>query len=136
MAANKETIFQKAPSNGTPVTFVNADGTAEKTIFTAGGEGALVDRVLVTSDDTSIVVLNVFVNDGSTSFRIGTISVPIDAGTNGTIVGVNLLDTTQMPGLQASGGLSLATTHLLKVAPQAAVTAAKTVTLTPLGGDY
>jgi len=136
MAANKEVSFQDLPSNGTPVTFVNADGTAEKTIFTAGADGALVDSVFVTSDDTSAVVLNVFVNDGSTSFRIGTINVPTLSGTDGVVVGVNLLDTTQMPALQTSGGILLAPTNLLKVAPQSAVTAAKTVTLTPLGGDF
>lgn len=136
MVANTKPIFQNGVKNGTPVTFVNADGTTEKTIFTAGADGSLVDSVFVTSDDTSAVVLDVFINDLTTSFLIGSVNVPTLSGTDGTTDGINLLDITLLPALQSGGSLPLQATFKLNVAPQAAVTAAKTVTITPAGGDY
>lgn len=134
--ANTNPIFQSGPSNGAPATIVNADGSAEKTIYTAGANGALVDSVFVTSDDTSAVVLNVFVNDGTTSYLIGAVNVPTLSGTNGIAAGVNLLSLGDIPALQTGGGLALAPTYKLNVAAQSAVTAAKTVTLVAAGGDY
>ena len=136
MAANISPIFQAAPSNGTPQTILPADTTAEKTIYTAGADGALVDSVFVTSDDTSDVVLNVFVNNGSTSFLIGAVTIPTLSGTDGTAPAINLLNLDSLPALQAGGGLTLQSGHKLNVSAQVTVTAAKTVTITAAGGDY
>ena len=134
--SNTNPIFQSGPSNGAPATIVNADGTVEKTIYTAGVNGALVDSVFVTSDDPSSVVLSVFVNDGATSYLIGAINVPALSGTNGMTAGINLLSLGDIPALQAGGGLALAPTYKLNVAAQSSVTATNTVTLVAAGGEY
>jgi len=134
--ANTLPIFQSGPSNGTPQTILPADTTAEKTIYTAGSDGALVDSVFVTSDDTSDVVLNVFINNGTTSFLIGAVTIPTLSGTDGTAPTINLLNLASLPALQAGGGLTLQPTHKLNVSAQSAVTTAKTVTITAAGGDY
>lgn len=136
MAVNQKPIFQDGPLNGLPKTFVNADGTTKKTVYTAGADGALVDTVAVVSDDTAAVILEIHINDGTTSFQVGELSIPAGSGTDGTSAAVNLLSTTALPWLQTSGGLPLQATYSLEVNAKAAVTATKTVTVTPFGGDF
>ena len=135
MAANQVPIFQKAPKVS-GITIVDTDTTTLKTSFTAGTEGALVDNVSVTSDDTSAVTLVISINDGTTDFLIGEVVVPIGAGTDGTTPAVNLFDANALPFLQEGGGIPLNANFLLKVNAKATVTAAKTVTLVAFGGDY
>ena len=128
-------IFQAAPKNG-HTTITAADGVSEKTLYTAGANGALVDSVAVVSDDTADAVINILVNDGSTSYPVGQVNVLTGAGRNGTTPGQNLLNLTDIPALQTNGGLSLGPNAVLKVAANSAVTATKTVTFTAFGGDY
>ena len=134
--ANAAPIFQAQPSNGSPATIVNADGTAEKTLYTAGANGALVDSVYITSSDTSAVILDVLINDGTASYLIGAINIPTLSGTDGVASAVNLLGGSNIPALQASGALALSPLHSLRVSAQAAVTATFTVTMVAAGGDY
>lgn len=128
-------IFQAAPKNG-HVTITSADGTGEKTLYTAGANGALVDSVAVVSDDTADAVINVIVNDGSTSYSIGQVNVLAGAGTDGVAKAQNLLNLQDIPALQINGGLALGPNAVLKVSANSTVTAAKTVTFTAIGGDY
>ena len=92
--------------------------------------------MFVTSDDTSAVVLNVYVNNGSTSFLVGAVNIPTLAGTNGVAPSINLLNLIDLPALQAGGGLALQPTYKLNISAQTTVTAAKTMTITAAGGDY
>jgi hypothetical protein len=128
-------IFQASPKNA-HTTITSADATAEKTLYTAGATGGLVDSVAVVSDDTADAVINVIVNDGTTSYRVGQVTVLAGAGTDGTTPAQNLLTLTDIPALQANGGLLLAPNAILKVAANSALTATKTATFTAFGGDY
>jgi hypothetical protein len=135
MAANIDPIYVLA-SNCKGVTFVNADGTAKKTLFTAGANGSLLTDLNITSDDTALMNLDLFLKDGTTSFALGTIPVAIGAGTTAASNAVNGLDAAKLPGLAADGTLWLPTLWTLEGAVKVAVTAAKTVTVLALGGDY
>jgi hypothetical protein len=113
------------------VTFVNADGTTAKSLYTAGANGSIVVSISACSSDTSAVNMQVFANNGSTNYLIGTVNIPASSGANGTANSVALLNTTAMPHakLDSSGNptIQLPSGWSLQVAPLANVTSAKTV---------
>lgn len=134
--SNRFPIFQSKPKM-TAVEIDNADGTALQSLFTAGAtNGALIDNIAVTTDDTSDVTIVVTVYDGSADFTVGEVVIPAGSGTDGSNPAVNLLDADALPFLQANGGLPLGPSDILKVNAKAAVTATKVVHLVAFGGDY
>ncbi len=128
-------VFQAGPKNA-HVIVADTDTTVAQTLQTAGASGALIDSIAVTSDDTSAAVINVIVNDGSTDYQIGQVTIAAGAGTDGTTAAQNLLSSVSLPFLQTGGGLALGPNAVLKVAANATLTAAKSVTFTAIGGDY
>ena len=62
--------------------------------------------------------------------------VPTLSGTDGSAASVDLLDSTLIAGLDSDGELFLPSGYKVQVAPLASVTAAKTVTVVCIGGDY
>ena len=128
MAANTAPIFV-ATANLVEVTFVNADGTTPKDLIAGATDGTKVFATNCTSDDTATVNMQVFMHDGPTAYLLGTVAVVTLSGTDGTNVAVNLLDAVQIPTLDADGELFIPTGYKIQVAPLAAVTAAKTVTV-------
>ena len=122
------------------MTFVNADSTTAKTLLTAGANGTVVRGIFGTTNDTSANNVAVSINDGSTTFLLGTVRLATLSGTDGAVNGVDLLNTTAMPGLELDGAgnavLYLKAGYTLKVAPLVAVTAAKTLTLFAMGRDF
>lgn len=135
MAANTLPIFVDTP-NLVEVTFVNADGTTPKDLIAGATDGTRIISIAVTSDDTSAVILNFYIHDGSTAYRVGAVNVPTLSGTNGTAPAVNLLDSTELPWLDADGGFVIPTGYKIQAGPQSAVTAAKTVTIVAIGANY
>ena len=135
MPANTKPIFPLSIA-GSAVTIVNADGTSEKTVATAGANGSRVDSVPMTSDDTSDRVFKVLMNNGSTSYPVGEVTAKAGAGTDGTTKAQNVLNDIDLPWLDASGSLWLKAGWTLKMAAKVAVTAAKTVSVVAIGGDY
>jgi hypothetical protein len=77
-----------------------------------------------------------FIHDGTTAYLVGTINVPTLSGTDGTNASVDLLDATMLPWLDADGEFFIPTGYKLQVGPLAAVTAAKTLTIVCLAGNY
>lgn len=145
MAANTNPIYPAIPKAITPVSFVNADGTSYKDIVvglaTGNAAGSLVERIAVTSDDTAIVTLKVALRVGGVDFPIGEVGVPIGAGTNGTVRSINLLSLLAVAPdisnvLRADGSLVLAPSVALRIGAKVAITATKTVNITPFGWDY
>lgn len=114
----------------------NADGTTSQTLLTAGANGARITSIGVVSDDTAAVVLNIFYNDGSTDFLLGSVTVPTLAGTDGSTPAVSILNITDLPFLCEDLSFFLEGSDLIKVASQAAVTTAKKVTVIAQYGDY
>jgi hypothetical protein len=135
MAANTSPIFGLT-ANLAEVTFVNADGTTAKTVFTAGADGGVLKHINVVSDDTATVQMEVYVDDGVTAYLLGVVDVVTLSGTDGTNPSVDLMSGTLIPGLGTDGELFIPTGYTVEVAPIAAVTAAKTVTVVGIGIDY
>lgn len=135
MAANTAPIFVES-ANLAEVTFVNADSTTPKDLVSAGTDGTKVFRINCTSDDTSTVNMKLFIHDGTTAYLLGTVAVATLSGTNGSAASVNLLDSSKIPSLDADGELFIPSGYKVQVAPLAAVTAAKTVTVVCFAGDY
>lgn len=121
-------------------TFVNADSTTAKTLYTAGGNDAVVKVLNFASNDTSAVNIALYVNDGTADRLIGTIRVATLSGTDGAAASVDGLSGTLIPSLpyDANGKrvLPLKAGHILKWAPLVAVTAAKTVTAFGVAEEY
>jgi len=114
----------------------NADGTSEQDLLTAGSNGSRINSISAVSDDTSAVVLEFFYNDLTTSFLIGSVSIPTLSGTDGSAPAVSILNATDMPFLGDDLALYLEGSDKITVAAQAAVTSAKKVTLVVTYGDY
>ena len=135
MAANQLAIFQKNPS--TPCqTIAAADTTTQKTLVTAGLEGALIDNISVTSDDTASAIVVLTINDGSTDCQIGEVTIPIGAGTDGSTPAVNLFDSAALPFLQGANSLPLGASAILKANAKVTLTAGKVLNFVTFGGDY
>ena len=136
MTTNKDPIFLNSvvTSNNS---IANGDGTALQEVLTAGADGGAVTRMSATTTDTSAVIAVLTLNDGTTAIVIGEVSVPAGAGTDGSTPAVNLLSSVAMPGLlQADGSLPMGSAAVLSVSAKVAVTAAKTLDVTALGGQY
>lgn len=131
MTANFKPVFELTPVNA-GVTIVNADGTNLKTIYTAGANGGRIDGISVCSNDTSAVNLAFYINDGASDLYIGNVSVPIGSGYT-TVAKVDALLSLK-PSSQ--GFIQLKAGFILKCNAVVAVTAAKTVTVVAIGGDF
>lgn len=135
MAANTNPIFPDTLDGGTQ-SFVNADSTSSKTLYTAPSDGARIDGISATSDDTSDVVFKVIINDGSNDRQVGEVTVSAGAGTNGTVKAKKVLNSTDLPWLDDSGSVFLKGGWALKLAAKTAVTSAKTVSFVAFAGAY
>ena len=136
MAANTSPIFGLA-ANLSETTILPADTTVAKTVWTPDAtNGGVLAHLNVCSDDSADHICEVYANDGSTDYLLGTVDVPDLSGTNGaTDPAVDLIDQGQIPGVGGEG-LFLPGGYSVKVAVQTTVTAAKTVTVIGIGFDY
>jgi hypothetical protein len=129
---------------GTPgvgvVNVVNADGTAQKTVVTAGSSGTKVVSLTATSNDTGAKVFQVAIVRSATTYILGTVSVPTLAGTDGSTPSVNILGNSLLPGLPIDNDgqsyIFIKSGDTLVVQATTAVTATKTVTFTSVYGDF
>lgn len=138
MSANTSPIFGKNVKSWA-VTFVNADGTTPKTLITAGTEGCRVLGINVVTDDSSNETIQLYLQllGIGSNYLIGGKLVTALSGTGASpLTSIGVLDPAQIGSLQADGSLLLAGTDVLKVAPVAAVTSAKTTTIIAWSSDY
>jgi hypothetical protein len=135
MARNKDPIFLGSVVAATQ-SFNNADGTGAKTILVAGADGAAITNLTAVSTSSAAEIAVLELDDGSTTVRLGEVSIPIGAGTDGATAAKNLLDATAMPGVfQADGSLLLGAGATLSVKMKAAVTSG-VVEVAGQGGQY
>jgi hypothetical protein len=136
MAANTTgPIWELVPSIFEPKTFTSADTTTKKTVATGattgGAAGSRIDSIMVSTDDTAAVNLAFYLTIGGTDYYIGNVNVPIGSGYT-TVARVDAI-TTLAPIL---GYLLVPNGAVLKCNCVATMTAAKTTTIVPMGGDY
>lgn len=114
------------------------------TAFTAGSNDSILESLIVSSSDTSARTVQFYINDGTNSYLIGSISIPAGAGiTSGTTANVDLLGggtSGIIVGLQSDPSgkpcILVKTGHTIKCGVAVAVTAAKTVQVIAMGADY
>jgi hypothetical protein len=139
MAKNQLLFFTKTAKQ-TGVTFVNADGTAVKSLYTAPAQGAKVRAISICSDDTTNRDALIYLSKSGTNYVVGNVDVPLGSGTNGTVNGVNGLNTTNLPWTTKDNNynpyIELEAGESLKASMLTAVTAAKTVTIVVLSEEY
>lgn len=128
-------IFPDAIKNAA-LDIENGDGNSEQDLLTAGSNGSRINSISAISDDTNAVVLEFFYNDLTTSFLIGSVSIPTLSGTDGSAPTMSILNADDMPFLGDDLALYLEGSNKITVAAKAAVTAAKKVTLVATYGDY
>lgn len=140
--AKAESLYLPKGANTNSVKIVPADTTTAKTLFTAGADDSDVLSIIVASDDTAAVNLELAVKRSSVAYVLTTLNIPIAAGTSsgGTVASVDLLNSTIMPGLPVNSAgkryLPLKTGDTLEVRALVTVTAAKTVHVSAFGQDY
>ena len=139
-SANNVATLLRQPQNG-KVQIANADASNQKTVYTAAGNGSKVSSLLAVSTDTSARDVQISITNGGTSFPIGTVSVPAGAGNTSAASGVNLLNTTSIPGLAVDSDgnpfIHLISGDTLTVAAQSTVTTGKLITITAATvGDF
>lgn len=138
--AKQTSLFLHTGVNSGAVTFVNADSTTAKTVFTAGANDSDLKCLTITSNDTSTVNMQIFYRTGGTDYLIGTVRAVTLTGTDGAANAVDLLNSTALPFLPVDDAgkryIPVKNGDTIKVAPLAAVTSAKTATIVALGYDY
>jgi hypothetical protein len=130
MAANTSPIFELTVTSPI-VQIAPADTTTKKTLKAGTTNGSRIDAIYVSSTDTAAVVLNWYMNDGSTDFYMGDTTIAIGAGYT-TVARADVMGTLA-PTL---GYIVIPNGYTLKVAANATITAAKVVDVVSQGGDY
>lgn len=140
MAAGTSPIFVSAVRT-VSVQLANADGTTNKAFFTAhatNGSKILVLSATTTDTANNDVFIYVKVGGSGTAIPLGGVRVAALSGAvaaNPTAA-VNLLLSGNLPLLQPDGSIVLGPGDAVEVSVQAAVTAAKTLSLFAQVGDY
>jgi hypothetical protein len=137
MSVNNKPLFV-GKGNAVGKTFVNADGASAKDLVVADTTyGTKVLAMLATSDDdTDPVVVDIYLHDGSNAFRVGSVNVPADSGTDGATATVDLMGTDLLPWLDTDGEFFLPDGWKIQVAPAAAVGSGHTLTVVCIAGDF
>jgi hypothetical protein len=139
MAVVNKPIFPQLVQS-TAVQILPADTTTLKTLVTAGADGTIVSRILVTSTDTSAKDLALYVTISAVDYLIGTVAIPANSGFTNAVPTVGLFDATQIPSLQIDNNgnkyLQLGTGAVLKVKVLTAVTAAKIINVVAQSGNF
>jgi hypothetical protein len=126
--------YGSTPVNSS-ATVNNGSGTSAVTVYTAPATGARIDKIIATSTDTSNRDMQVEVSGN----LIGTVGVPLSAGTVSTVPAKDVLADGNMVALTDPYGnkvIYLAANQTLQVQMPVAVTAAKQIVVTALGAAF
>lgn len=118
----------------------NAAGTASQTLLTGGTNGSKLESLIAVNTDSTAHDVQLWVTISSVSYLLGTISLPATAGNVDSVPSVDILRSSQIPGLayDANGNryLYVANGAVLSVAVLVAVASGKLVQLFGQGGDF
>ncbi len=145
LTQNEKPIYSTIP-NVDGNTFINASGagafaadTNGKALYTGATHGSMVEIIQICSNDTAARDMWLYILDGATVHFLGIINIPINAGGATNILAVNGLDTSIIKGLAydntGKAYIPLKAGAVLKGSMVAAVTTAKTVSVTVVGLD-
>ena len=112
--------------------FTSADTTVAKNILTAQSTFARVDEIVISSDDTAAVIIDVYLRTSATNTLLGSVTVPPGAGHAGAPP-VAFFGALNIANLN---GIALTQVQSLQAACEATMTAAKTCVVTVVGGIF
>lgn len=150
MAMTATPVFAQTPKmwaaplvNGTGA-FVFAAASSSTTnlvaLVTAGANGSTIESLMVTSSDTAAKDLILIIQLASVNYILTTLSIPANSGFTNALVPVDVFRHIQVPGLSfdvnGNRQLILPTGAVLYAGTLTAVTAAKQVSVTAMGGDF
>jgi hypothetical protein len=137
MAVTATPVFVQTPKV-TRTTFTSADTTTAKTIATAGTNGSKVTAVSICSDDTSDRVFQLGITRSATFILLGSVNLKTLAGTDGATAAVNGFNL--IPGLPVDSDgqkyFFMESGDTLQAKTTTTITAAKTVSVTAVQGDF
>lgn len=139
MAKNKEVYFTK-DLRFKPTQFTNADGTNAKQIFDPSAEGSRVDGIVISSTSASQKTVLLQINNGAIISKLGHVTVPANAGTNGSVAVVSGLNRGNLPWLKidANGNpyINLNSGMNIEAKLLGALGAGETIDVTVMGANY
>lgn len=140
MTANFSPIYPLTAQNGL-ANITNADSTNAVTIFTAGANGARVDALSMSNNDSVDKQVKIYVSDGTTDYLIATVAVPTGAGWSSSVGAKAVFSDTNIRGfvvLDPFGNYVcyLEAGHSLKASVTVAMTDATLLGCRVLAGDY
>lgn len=99
MAKNEKIYVTNRPGIG-GYKFLIADGTTIKDIYTcATAEGEVVTGIILINNSAGDKKVTLYVHNGTTAFKLGTIKVAANSGSDGTTAVVDGLSKTMWPGI-------------------------------------
>jgi hypothetical protein len=112
--------------------FTSADTTVGKSILATQNGPQRIDDIVLCSTDTAAIQFDLFLRIGSTSTLLGSVTVPAGSGTGGVapVLFFEHLAFTNYQGVNLAGNMTLFGSC------EATMTAAKTLTVTALGGTF
>jgi hypothetical protein len=142
--AKNETLFATKDMAIGSASFTSADTTVIKDILVApsaaGDEGLRIMGIAISSDDSAARDIKLYINDGTTDHPIHHVDIPITAGTDGSTATVDGLNTINAPWIivDSAGNkyFDLKKGYKLRGKMIATMTAAKTITVTVIAGEY
>lgn len=139
MAVTATPIFPQTIGNPS-VQILPADTTTLKTVVTPGSQGTIVNRIFVTSTDTSAKDLAFYVTISAVDYLIGTLSIPANSGFTNAVPMVSVFNSSQFPGMLLDNNgnkvLFLGSGSVLKAKVLTTVTAAKAINIFAQTGDF
>jgi beta-xylosidase len=142
MAVTATPVFVQTPIV-TPQSFVQGTDAAGtyKTCYTAGANGSkIVALVASTTDGTTGHLITVAITRSATNYVVCNVNCPLNAGNDGTVAAVDLLNATINPGLPVDNDgqkyIILKSGDTLSVTFATALTAGKTIYVTAIGADF
>jgi hypothetical protein len=140
MAANTQPIFPGTVKNvGFQLT--NAMGTTAESVYSAGTNGSRIDRLNLSTTDTSAHDVNIILFNGTTQFIVATVSVAAGAGNSSGVAAKDVLDDANLLGSTAMDPfgnrvLWLGAGWSLYVGLPIALTSGKVLNVNGLAGDF
>ena len=122
--------------------FSPTDTTVAKDILPANGSNRRIYGITVWTDESAAKDVALHISDGTTTWELTTVAIPLNAGNTNAIVPVDLFASTQVSPFiknrDASGApyLHLPATWSLKLAYNATMTAAKIANFVVIGEIY
>lgn len=126
---------------GWPAQLANGSGQTPVAVLTAGSNaGSRLNSLIVTSTDTAARDLQFSIFRGSTTYILGTVNIPLSAGNINSVPSINILGSTQIPGIayDSNGNpyMDFKAGDVLQAEALTTVTSGKTISIYGYGGDF